>query len=523
MHVHSQLGYLSFLAASVLGQDVTISAPTEVPDSASAAVDKSFLGLMFETTSWWSVAADPMSQTLIQNLVNKTGAPVMIRVGGTSGDQATYNASQAAGNSWPDNDNDLLAPVILGKQFSDGFKKVNGVRYIIEVPLANSSVENAVNFTQAMLQNICSSKLEAIEVGNEPNLYETQEYAGHKKRESYSPQDYVSELTTYINAIIDGVPALPQGSIFHVGSLADGSSWTAEQLFDAGLGSVASGRIKAFAQHYYQTNIPQELPTLREDLLNHSAVVAKFNRQPQTSLDYFQSAGIDTPLVFSESGSALSGLGDFNRVGDYERGIDAVLGSALWEVDWVLLAMSRGAARVNMNQCYRCNFASWWATEDTTNNAVFSQYYGLAMLADWLGLAGDDATTGGDLRVASLYDQATYPNVSPYAGYVDGKLDRVVVLDLNEWNSTETTARVERTFVVDVGADVTSAELRRLTGDGTDAWNQDGGITYAGTQYTADVPEGQAVGDETESVDVQDGKATFKMQASEAVLLTLHR
>jgi hypothetical protein len=327
---------------------------------------------------------------------------------------------------------------------------------------------------------------------------------------------YVNELKTYVSAIIKDVPSLPQGAIFHVGSLADKPTWTAEKLYQAGLNDISPGRIKSFAQHYYEILIKSG-QSLQAAFLDHAnGPLNLFNRYPQVTLDYLRGAGIQTPVVLSEAGTATGTEGSA-----YERGIDAVLGSALWELDWALLAISRGVARVDLNQCNGCNFASWWA--DDARRGIFSQYYGLALLADWLGLAGAAGSTSSSFQVASLFDGAKYPNVSPYAGCIGGKLDRVVVIDLNQWNMTETTARVQRTFAVDVGKDVKTEELRRLTGKGTDAMNQDGGITYAGTQYTTDTPEGKGVGKETENVDVKDGKATFKMLAPEAVLVTLHR
>jgi hypothetical protein len=86
---------------------------------------------MFETTSFTTVANDAMSQALIQNLIGKTGAPLIIRVGGTSGDQASYNASQRIANSWPyDTQHNLTVPLVLGKPFAEAFGKTDGVRYL---------------------------------------------------------------------------------------------------------------------------------------------------------------------------------------------------------------------------------------------------------------------------------------------------------------------------------------------------------------------------------------------------------
>jgi hypothetical protein len=84
------------------------------------------------------------------------------------------------------------------------------VRYILNVPLANSTVDKTVQFTKDVLQHIDVSKLEAIEVGNEPNLYESQTWHGHFKRNPpYTPQEYVTELKKYTDAIMKNVRAEP--------------------------------------------------------------------------------------------------------------------------------------------------------------------------------------------------------------------------------------------------------------------------------------------------------------------------
>lgn len=127
--------------------------------------------------------------------------------------------------------------------------------------------------------------------------------------------------------------------------------------------------------------------------------------------------------MMSEAGCALG------QVGDFERKIDAVLGSALWAIDWVLLATRMGISRVNMNQCNGCIFAGFLAASDT-GPEVFAWYYWLVFLADWLGLS--DTTQNGSFKVLPLYDGSKYPNISPYAACVEGKLDRLAVLDLNE-------------------------------------------------------------------------------------------
>ena len=173
-----------------------------------------------------------------------------------------------------------------------------------------------------------------------------------------------------------------------------------------------------------------------------------------------------------------------------------------------------------MQQGLDFNYAAWRPVPTKQGPlAVHAQYYGFALVADLIGLG---ASRGGDkrLRITSLWDKA-HLNLSPYAGYVDGVLDRYVVIDLNEWNATDANPRPAGTVILDVPDGVRSAELRRLTGPGANAGAEN--ITWAGTRYTVERPNGEKVGAETEKVGVEGGKASFRIQSSEAVLVLLQR
>ena len=93
--------------------------------------------------------------------------------------------------------------------------------------------------------------------------------------------------------------------------------------------------------HYYQTNVGH---SLRDDLLNHSYTALRTNTL-EGFLSYMHTNHASVPFVLDESGDALGSLGG------QEAQLDAVLGSALWEVDWLLYAMASSYNRVNMNQC----------------------------------------------------------------------------------------------------------------------------------------------------------------------------
>ena len=78
----------------------TILVSTAVPSNTSPHIDTSFLGFAFEQASFYNYSFDSQgapntfSQNLIQSVLDRTGVRPLIRVGGTSGDHAHFNASQ---------------------------------------------------------------------------------------------------------------------------------------------------------------------------------------------------------------------------------------------------------------------------------------------------------------------------------------------------------------------------------------------------------------------------------------------
>ena len=294
-------------------------------------------------------------------------------------------------------------------------------------------------------------------------------------------------------------------------------TFCSESLYTAGLAKIPN-TIKTFAMHYYQTTTAH---TLASTLLSHANTVARTKDMFQSSISYLREHQPNVPFVIGEAGSALAADGHPAR--PTEGSLDRVLGSALWTVDWLLLAMSMNVFRVNMAQCTVCNFRAW--TPVARGGALpnlQAQYYGLYFVSEWLGLGRSSAQS---LRVRSLFDKA-HPNLSAYAGYRDNTLERVAVIDLNEWNATSSGPRPERWIALPVPAGVARGELRRLTGSGTDA--PAGNMTYRNLRFTlehpgGDFPPNMPVGERTtvEKISVRDGKARFRLKASEAALVQL--
>ena len=67
----------------------------------------------------------------------------------------------------------------------------------LQVPLARKNISNGVAFAKASLKAIGKERLEALEIGNEPN-----NYVGGSRPKDYSPQDYVKEWYAYADELL---------------------------------------------------------------------------------------------------------------------------------------------------------------------------------------------------------------------------------------------------------------------------------------------------------------------------------
>ncbi|KAI9746230.1 MAG: hypothetical protein M1818_000911 [Claussenomyces sp. TS43310] len=205
---------------------ISIPVPTSVPSDASQAVDHSFLGFGVETASWPDYAGNLtspnlFSRNLVESLTNKTGKGTIIRVGGTSGDHATYVSSQVEAVIRPPSQVGLNVPwgITIGSTYFEGYSNFPGNKYTVMVPMApvkNGNLTNSIDQTQAAIAGMGGlSSLESLELGNEPNAY-----PGVDRPSDYSPANYSTEWLQYTPELISalGLPEGPTQQALAIGS-----------------------------------------------------------------------------------------------------------------------------------------------------------------------------------------------------------------------------------------------------------------------------------------------------------------
>ncbi|KAJ7835119.1 hypothetical protein B0H14DRAFT_3871218 [Mycena olivaceomarginata] len=196
-------------------------------------------------------------------------------------------------------------------------------------PLARVHPNNRIAFAKACIAAIpgTTKQLDAIEIGNEPDLYSLFPKAAcgsPDRRAKYGPEDYAAEWKK----------AWYQAMTISSGNPHSWNVATTWNDIDEG------GFVKTVSQHYF------------------GATIAFLQKR-------------DIPFVLGEVGSAI-------------------LGAVLWTADFMLHSMAMGIARVSMQQGTGFNIAAWQpVTTPALPKAVHGNWYGHVFAADFIGPGGN--------------------------------------------------------------------------------------------------------------------------------------
>ncbi|KAL1622699.1 hypothetical protein SLS54_004717 [Diplodia seriata] len=533
----NELAILCAAATAVAAQNTsssddassTVHWSPQVTAGDATAVDKGYIGFGIEMKSFPDYA-NALSGFLFSQISARTGgAPIHIRVGGTSMDNAFYNESltSTAVRATGDASCDLHTDLDIGTPWLDAFRDLAptlDVRYTVQIPLARKNVTNGVALANACVGALLADgdaleeRLDGFEIGNEPNYYPTIGCGDRNDRSSsWGPLDYADEWVAYAANLTTRVPALKKSGakdwfqgLTLASNVKNQTQWALSGIWDE---LDDGGYVKTISQHYYQA---QATGTLKDDLLNHSGTVAEIHSKFAANMAAAASHGV--PFILGEVGAAINtGQGDPNPA------LYGTLGGSLWALDFLLHGMTLGMARVSMQLGTNFRMSAWQPVANPGHPiAVHGNYYGLVAGAAFVGGDGD-----GDLQIRALDGLDEHPNVVGYAGYHDGKLSKVAVLNLNVWNegNAANNSRPEKEVsLTALGDDVASVRVSRLTAPGGAAANSS--ITWAGKRWTAENNGTEyADGEAPVTIGVEGGKPkrNVVVKASEAVLVELLR
>jgi hypothetical protein len=431
------------------------------------AIPTTFMGLSHE----WGIAqtlmgdstagVDQIYRRLLQNLLAYGSGPIQLRIGGDSTDKTTE-------------------PTPTTVQPFVELAKALPVRFYLGVNLGADNVDLAVDQAKAYVSQMPTGSLDAIEVGNEPDLY-----ANEGMRPSpYTVLDYLADFDRWKTNIM---PVLPTGVKLM------GASWSSTWMLGnaQSFESAEGNALAIFSQHDYVANGKANNPD--DILLTPGAASAGPN-------------AVSAAVVNTHRRGLPFRMGEINSLYDGgESGISNAFGSALWAVDTMFEYANVGVDGVNWHTGYYCcgydafGFDIRSQGGDTTYalTSVNPLYYGLLFF---------QAATGNGARLLPV-TLSTQANVKAWATVDSSGTTRLVLLNKDE-NSSGTVDITQTGYG--------HAQIYRLTAP---SYLSTSGVTFAGQTFdgsTNGVIQGMQT---TESVDVSDGVFEVPMPITSAALV----
>lgn len=233
-------------------------------------------------------------------------------------------------------------------------------------------------------------------------------------------------------------------------------------------------------------------------------------------------------------------LGETNSVsGQGAFGVSNVFGSALFVLDYELYYASfvshsvplfyylfnriwQGVNRMHMHQGTAYRYGAWMPiSQNGTGPSTNPPYYGHVMVSKFIG-------SNPNTRINNINLNSDF--YSAYAAYEDGRLARVVLLNLHEWNPPSSQAEAEAeaapstTFTLSTGrGGIKYVTVEAMTAPGA---LSETNITVAGISYDYDLAEGKPVRVAKQYTSVlrpdNKGEISVPVRDSQAVLLTFH-
>ncbi|KAI9693905.1 MAG: hypothetical protein M1822_003176 [Bathelium mastoideum] len=505
------LGVRLVNAAGPTTNSSTISVDDTPPAGAGIPLE-AFVSFSIEFSSFPDFAGNishpnTFSNNLLNNIGNFTGTKPFIRVGGNTQDYAIFNSSLSVatvGIIQPNLSTDYPTILTFGPSYFESYTTWPDTRFSHGFNLGRNSTAART----ALLDSVpyaCEAlgqdgRLNVWELGNEPDLYKTSAQ-GIVRPASWTEQDYVNEWLNLTGQIKETMAqncsnlTTAEEYLYMAPSFAGtGNSLDPIRTWEDGLDSDRD--IEYISSHNYIGGATQPGVTLQGTLMNHSMTVASVAHQLNESrllAGLNESAGI--PFILGETNSLYN---------EGAPGLSNSFGAALWGVendssrpaDFNLYCAANNIRRVHMHQGTNYRYVSWQPIETNVSSiGTKAPYYGNIAVAAFLGnVSGNTAnSTAQNTSIANL--PLPNPMEAAYAAYSNSVLQRVMVINLQQYNYSNASTEGPRptttyNFQVPESCSGGNATVSRLMANGSDAIT---GITWNGYSYNYELQNGAPV------------------------------
>jgi hypothetical protein len=316
-------------------------------------VPASFLNL---STEYWTLphyANERRLFTQAINLLRRPGIPFTLRIGGESADLSWWDPRYRRAPNW----SYPLSPAWL----SDVARLVTAahLHVVLDLNLANRDPAQAAQFAKAVYRRLPPGSLQALEIGNEPDLYPKMATLGlatvvHSRvvryfawADRYAPDPYVRQFNTYLAALHQVGVDLPVGG-------PEISDPTQTQWLTSLIAGVR-GRLAFISAHRYPLNACEgvrsaaDYPTIRRLLANSASAGLAAGLRPAVAIA--SRAGL--PFALTEFNSVTCGG---------TAAVSGTFANALWAPDALFSLMRVGVNSVDLHLRARAFNAPFFVT-----------------------------------------------------------------------------------------------------------------------------------------------------------------
>ncbi|MFC4030081.1 glycosyl hydrolase family protein [Streptomyces polygonati] len=403
-----------------------------------------------------------------------------LRIGGNTVDQTFWTSTGETPPSWS-----IATITPSGLTALGTLARAAGWKVILGVNLKQYNPARAADEASHAASALGSS-LQAIEIGNEPDLYP--QYSGNTAK-------FLTDFSAYVAAITKAVPGVAIVGTDAAG--APGGSF--QNAFIANQAALARPSVSELTSHYYPltSSTCGGSPTIA-DLLGTGV------RNAETAVAQSaaaQAARLGLPAVMDEGNSVVC---------EGQEGVSDVFAAALWEIDEQLDLARGGVAGDYMHgtviQCDAPKPLFMYYTPLCAPTAADAAAGRLAAQPEYYGLAAVHQVGAGDFLTL---DNPAWAAVRAYAvKHSDGTM--TVVLD----NVQDPRSNGPTTLQLDLGAAYTSGRRTDLTAAGLTATT---GITLGGQSVQSD---GSLAAPTTTAIGVSGATTTVTVPAGSASILT---
>src|SRR3954453_10171140 len=431
---------------------------------------------------------NPVATQLLANLATAGQGQPGLRIGGGSADSAWWNPAMLQRPNGLEID---LGP--FARDAIVNFERATGSPLVLDMNFAADRVAYAREWASAVIDGLPPGTLDALEIGNEPDVYSTGRPFGSLPRTrplGYSLRRYMRELRPFTTSL-RGLPGRPRLAA----PLTCCGRWDAQT---PRLVRSQKGRLGLLSFHAYATNACPNA-TAKDRLTLASLLSDATIRRAAARLAVIrtQAAKAHRPVRITETNSAsCSG----------RTGITDTYAASLWMTDWLFFMAAQRFEGVNVHiDGNYAPFVFGYSTDHFVGSAA-PPYYGMLLFSR--AIAGR-----ARLLVATTLTEKARRNAPVHVWATSDRNGHARIVVVNKDRSKAGDA------VITVRDGAGAGKLERLTAPSLQSTT---GVALGGLSIPDGTADGRLIGTPvSEAVTPSGHTYRFKMPAASAAMLTV--